>query len=90
MRSFFHELGDTEGEYDAAPALKTRTVWWGDIPPGRKEVWVEVDLLAQTLAHVCMCRPSCKCFSVVFIGVWIWMAIIFVFVLPMRKPRRRN
>lgn len=61
----------------------------GNVNPGRKEAWVEVDLIGRTVAHGCMCRPSSKCFSVVFIWIWICMIIITVCRLLMRKLRQK-
>lgn len=85
----FPGVGGYKGEYGAVPALKALIVWWKRTP-GRKEAWVgEVDLLGRTVAYVGMCRSFSKWFSV-FIWVRIHLAIVIVFILPMRKLRRRN
>lgn len=62
----------------------------GDIGPGRKEAWGEVDLVGRTVAHVSMCRLSSKCFSVVVIWIWISVIITVVFILLTRNLRHRN
>lgn len=68
MHSSFQELGDTKVNVTQCCPRGFYSQW--GCKPREEGGLGEVDLVGRTVAHVDMCRPSSKYFSVVFIYLY--------------------